>query len=124
MPNMTEAEFLAYESRRRPDARGGGGVRPGAEHELHQSILAECRRRGWIALYSAMNRRTHRNSGEPDFIILADGGRVMHVECKTRTGKLSVSQQGMRAHYRKLGHDYRVVRDFGEFIEAIKKDYG
>ena len=47
------------------------------------------RRRGWIALHGSMAERTGRTLGEPDLVILADGGRVLFVECKSRRGKLS-----------------------------------
>src|SRR5512146_2355709 len=64
------------------------------EHEgdLHNQILDECRRRGWIAFHGSMAKATARTLGEPDFTILADGGRKFFVECKSKTGKLSLYQ--------------------------------
>jgi hypothetical protein len=118
---MTEWELMAYEARQnRHRHTTGNGVMSGHEHELHEFIRLECSNRGWIALHGAMSHRTHRTKGEPDFIILADGGRSWHVECKTRTGKLSLDQSGMDRHYAKLGHRYHIIRSEREFLELIK----
>lgn len=93
----------------------------GCEHEadLHADILAECRRRGWLALHGSMAHRAMRNAGEFDFEILIDGGKTLHVEAKTRTGKLSVAQNALHAHARKLGHAVHVVRSLAEFVALI-----
>lgn len=92
----------------------------GVEAELHESIFSECRRRGWIALHGSMAARTHRTLGEPDFIILADAGRVLFVECKTAKGKLSPEQSALIAHAAHLGHVVYVVRSLKEFQHIIQ----
>jgi hypothetical protein len=97
--------------------RGGGVSR---EALLHEEIFDECRRRGWIALHGSMAERTCRTLGEPDFVILADGGRVLFVECKSRIGKLSPAQAALKHHAEKLGHTIHVVRSFAEFLEVAK----
>ncbi len=88
------------------------------EAELHGEIFDECRRRGWIALHGSMAERTCRTLGEPDFVILADGGRVLFVECKSRNGKLSPAQAALKFHAEKLGHTVHVVRSMQEFLEV------
>src|SRR5690349_3979110 len=82
------------------------GARNGVVREarLHEEIFDECRRRGWIALHGSMAERTCRTLGEPDFVILAGGGRVLFVECKSRNGKLSPAQAALKFHAEKLGH--------------------
>lgn len=94
------------------------------EAELHEEVFAECRRRGWIALHGSMAERTCRTLGEPDFVILADGGRVLFVECKTRTGKLSPAQAALKFHAEKLGHTVHVVRSMEEFFEVLNRTNG
>ena len=89
------------------------------EAELHETIFAECRRRSWIALHGSMAERTCRTLGEPDFVILADGGRVLFVECKSRTGKLSPAQAALKHHAEKLGHTVHVVRSLEDFLELL-----
>jgi Holliday junction resolvase-like predicted endonuclease len=89
------------------------------ESDLHESIFAECRKRGWIALHGSMSERTHRTAGEPDFVILANAGRVLLVECKSREGKLSPTQSAMKAHAEKLCHTVHVVRSMDEFFKIL-----
>lgn len=106
-----------------PPARqavSGTGVE--READLHEDIFAECRRRGWIPLHGAMSERTHRTTGESDFVILADNGGLFLVECKTRTGKLSTAQQALKAHAEKLGHVVHVVRSMDEFLNVVRKE--
>ena len=89
------------------------------EAELHEAIFDECRRRGWIALHGSMAERTCRTLGEPDFVILAGGGRVLLVECKTKTGKLSPAQAALKFHAEHLGHTVHVVRSLEEFLQLL-----
>jgi len=100
---------------------GERGTRNGAEREasLHEAIFDECRRRCWIALHGSMAERTCRTLGEPDFVVLAGGGRVLFVECKSRTGKLSPAQFALKYHAEKLGHTVHVVRSMEEFLRLL-----
>lgn len=104
--------------------RAERGVQNGVAREasLHEEIYDECRRRGWIALHGSMAARTHRTLGEPDFVILAAGGRVLLVECKSRAGKLSPAQAALKHHAEKLGHTIHVVRSMEEFKEVVGSD--
>lgn len=85
------------------------------EGSLHDDIIDECNRRGLVFFHGSMAHRTRRTKGEPDFIVLAENGRTLLVECKSRTGKSSTSQLAIQAHARKLGHTVHVVRSFEEF---------
>ena len=91
----------------------------GREAELHEAIFDECRRRCWIALHGSMAERTCRTLGEPDFVILAGEGRVLLVECKSRTGKLSPAQFALKHHAERLGHTVHVVRSLVEFENLL-----
>jgi hypothetical protein len=91
------------------------------EARLHEEIFDECRARGWIALHGSMAERTCRTLGEPDFTILADGGRVLFVECKSRSGKLSPAQTVLKFHAEKLGHTIHVVRSKEEFLRIASR---
>jgi hypothetical protein len=94
-------------------------LRVSKESLLHEEILAECRRRQWIAFHGSMAHKTFRTEGEPDFVILADGGKMFLVEAKTATGKLSPAQLGIHAWAKKLGHEVHVVRSISEFLNLI-----
>jgi hypothetical protein len=90
------------------------------ESNLHSGIIAHCKSRGWIYFHGSMAHRTHRSVGEPDFIILADAGRVFFIEAKSKTGKLSPEQQGLIVWAKKLSHNVFVVRSMEEFMEIVK----
>lgn len=115
---MTAAEFAAYEARRNRVATNSDGVDD--ESALHRAILDECGRRGWIVFHGSMAHRTYRTPGEPDFVILADGGATILVECKSKRGKLSVEQSAVIAWAKKLDHTIHVVRSFAEFNALTK----
>jgi hypothetical protein len=89
------------------------------ESKLHDDILVECRRRGWIAFHGSMAHATFRTAGEPDFVILTDGGRLLMVECKTKAGKLSPDQLAIHAWAQKLGHQVHTVRSMEQFLSII-----
>lgn len=139
MPRWTPDQLTAYEMRTakahntplvgdahcsegdQEMARMAGQAR-GGERDLHARIFDECRRRGWIALHGSMSERTHRTTGEWDFTIVADRGRVFFVECKSATGKLRPEQAALIAWAKKLGHEVHVVRSFEEFLNVIKSN--
>ena len=116
------AWFNQYESRRsKPnDTTSNSGV--SKEADLHREIISECKRRGWIAFHGSMAHQTFRTEGEFDFTILADGGRVLLVECKTKTGKLSEEQTAIHHWARKLGHKPHVVRSINEFLSLCQNE--
>lgn len=89
------------------------------EAGLHNEILDYCRTKGWLANHGSTAHRTHRTPGEPDFVILMDGGRVLLVECKTADGKISMEQLAYQAQAKRLGHTVHVVRSFDEFLKLL-----
>lgn len=120
---MTTAEYQAWLARHqaakgKPQLPAPDG--PDHESDLHAEIVAEVKRRGWLAFHGAMAHRTYRTPGEPDFIVLGDSGRVWMIECKTAKGKLSPEQLWIGAHAESLGHRVHVVRSFAEFLEIVK----
>lgn len=94
------------------------------EADLHADIIAECRRRGWQYLHGSMAAETSRTLGEPDFILMADGGRVFFIECKSRNGKLSPAQRDFKAHAERNRHEIHIVRSMRELIEIVGIDEG
>jgi hypothetical protein len=90
------------------------------ESDLHNQIIAHCRLWGWIYFHGSTAHRAMRTIGEPDFTILADGGRIFFLECKTTKGKLSPQQLAMKVWAEKLGHTIHTVRTFKEFLDQIK----
>ena len=121
MSDFTSTWLAGYTARMSQTGRTGLTSPDAVEREsdLHEAIFDECRRRCWIALHGSMADRTCRTLGEPDFVILADGGRVLLVECKSRTGKLSPAQFALKYHAEKLGHTVHVVRSLEEFLKLL-----
>jgi hypothetical protein len=108
-------------NRGKPDAApvaGGATI----ESDLHADIIELCKSKGWIYFHGSMAHRAMRTLGEPDFTILADGGRVFFVEAKTKTGKLSVEQAGLQMWAERLGHTIYVVRSLPEFLSMVSVD--
>lgn len=100
-----------------PPAKGSAAQR---EADLHNNIMAECTRRGWIALHGSMAHRAMRTIGEWDFTVVADGGRTFFVEAKANGGKLSTEQAALHAWASKLGHTVHVVRSLEEFLAVAE----
>lgn len=90
------------------------------ESTLHGRIIQELKARGWPYMHGSTAHRTHRTKGEPDFVILAPKGRVLLVECKSKTGKLSVDQRALLMWAARLGHTIHVVQTMREFEKVIE----
>lgn len=84
------------------------------ESEIHRHILDHCKQHMWIAFHGSMAHATHRTPGEPDFTILADGGRVIMIECKAGKKKPSDDQRDIIHWAGNLGHKIHVVRSVKE----------
>lgn len=120
-PRMTESEFHAYQARQfhhHESAKTDNAV--DKESDLHEAILADCRRRGWHAIHSRMDLPTTTGVGDPDFVILADLGKVYLVECKSKNGKLTTAQLALQTQAEVLGHTIHVVRSIQEYHDILK----
>jgi len=128
MPRMSQAQFEAYEARRALSSSGPPppgvpprGSFPKNEGPLHDQIIDECKRRGWLYFHGSMSHSTYRTEGEPDFSILAPGGVVYWVEAKSKTGKPTTEQLGVHAWMRRLGHQCHIVRSIADFIAVVDR---
>jgi len=118
----TTSDLMAWEARRH--SNGANRAPDGGcddESELHEQIRQECLRRGWMAFHGSMAHKTFKTPGEPDYIIICAGGRLLMVEAKTRIGKLSPDQLAVAAWASKLGHKVHTVRSFEEFIQVANQ---
>ncbi len=121
MPRMSQSEYVAFlaRSQHHEKADASGAVPVEEESTLHDQILDECKKRGWLAFHGSMAHRTFRTPGEPDFIIMLNRGRWLAVECKDREGKVTVDQAGVIAWAAKLGHQIHVTKSLEEFLKLI-----
>ena len=94
---------------------------PQTERDLHDQIIAHCRLHGWYYVHSRMDQRTTIKVGCPDFIIALPHGKVLWIECKTKTGKLSEQQAGAIYALNALDHDVYVIRSMTEFLAVLQQ---
>lgn len=113
----TKEQVAAYESRtgRSNPVQPKTDKRDTPEKEIHRLISLECSRRGLIALHGSTAHRTHRTIGEPDFVVLMPEGKVLFVEVKTRSGRISEEQEAFSRKAFEMGHVVHIVRSFDEF---------
>lgn len=126
MPRMTQAEYRAWLAEHDHITEHGksfAGEKMDAaisERELHNDILEYCRARGWVVFHGSMAHKTRRQIGEPDFLIFPGCGKILLVECKTKTGKLTPEQAGLKLQLAKLGIEVHIVRSLAEFEQLTK----
>ena len=121
MPRMTADQVAAHQAKFTPKTDKPKPDGPSVpEKEIHRLILLECHRRGFLALHGSMAHKTFRTIGEPDCTILMPSGRVLFVEVKTRSGRISEEQEAFARRALLLGHTVHVVRSFEEFLQLLK----
>jgi len=119
MPNISQLDYSLYIARQSAKSKTikSSATPDMPEWKLHQEILDECRRRGWIAIHARMDKPTTTPLGTPDFVVIADGGRVLLIEAKSKTGKFTMPQMALRAVLNKLGHELHIIRSVIEFYQ-------
>lgn len=100
----------------------GNFITDTAEEQIHKYILDHCKQHLWIAFHGSMAHKTKRTPGEPDFTILADGGRVIMIECKAGKKKPSDDQRDIIHWAGNLGHTIHVVRSIAEADAVLKRN--
>ena len=125
---ISQSDYVAILARqgKQPETAKSGTDR---EAEVHAQIIKECMKRGWPFIHNRMDRMSTSTIGAPDFVILGVysscgmqstcSPQVYFIECKTRTGKLSVEQLGFQRMSERIGHKIHVVRSFEDFLKVI-----
>lgn len=119
MPRWSQHDLNTFEARTVKQPARDEDEEP-RERDLHEKIIAECKRRGWRTVHSRMNAAATIEVGTCDFIIFADGGRVFLCECKSATGKLSTDQVIFISWMARLGHNVPVITSFQQFLELTR----
>lgn len=94
------------------------GVKILLEREIESYLNENVKKRGGRS-YKFMSPG---NSGVPDRIVVFPGGRVVFVELKTETGRLSALQVAQIRRLERLGADVRVLYgldDVKEFLDGF-----
>jgi hypothetical protein len=105
-------------SRTSPNA----SVRETGRGGLHEQIMAHCDAQWprWKYRHSRTDKKTHEEEGVEDFTIFLPSGRTVHIECKSRDGKLTARQRDWAKELSMLGHEVFLVRSLEEFLEVVK----
>ncbi len=122
MPRLTPLQYallVGRQKRRSPAVAPPEPMVRFKEAELHDVILAECRRRGYPVIHSRMDRASTVAVGAPDFVIALPGGRTLWLECKTPKGTVSDVQDLWLSNLRDLDHQAHVVRSVAEFLDLL-----
>jgi hypothetical protein len=110
--------------RQKPSPDTGRKILANAEKEvrLHERIMEWCSSQWprWLYIHARTDMASTIQIGAPDFVIIAPGGRIFFVECKSATGKQTTDQLAWMALAQNLGHKYYLVRSFEEFLEVVK----
>jgi hypothetical protein len=119
--NWTEAQVAAHNARVAGVRLDMGPPADAVDREdsLHDFVLDECRRRGWICLHGSMAHRARRTEAEPDCVALASHGRTILLELKSKTGKPTPAQLALAAWAKKLGHEHSFARSESEVLAAL-----
>ena len=84
------------------------------ERRIEQHLVRRAKEAGGVAWKWVSPGET----GVPDRIVILPGGRVVFVECKSPSGRLSVKQQWLHGVLLGLGVEVRVV-DSREGVDAL-----
>ena len=91
------------------------------ESEIERKLVVGIRQVGGVA-YKFVSPG---NVGVPDRLICLPEGRVIFIELKTETGRLSAIQKVQIKRLRDLGHDVRVLyglRQVRDFLREVKTE--
>lgn len=114
----TPEQLADYERRRNPPQVNRTEA-VDDESQLHNDIKQHCKNKGWRYVNARMDKRSSIGEGICDFIIAADNGRVFWIECKSKTGKISLGQSTFIVWLLKLGHTVHVVTNMDQFLEIV-----
>ena len=121
MPYMTPEQVAAHQAKHFPRTRPEHSSGPtGSERDLQNEIIKCCLSNQWPVFRGSMAHRTFRNVGEPDFHIIIPWNQHLMIECKSRKGKLTTEQLGVRMQLEMVGCPVHVVRSLSEFLELVQ----
>lgn len=93
---------------------------PGPENGLQSKIERYCREHGFP--YWHDRSRGCNEAGFPDCVICLPAGRVLFLEFKSRTGRLTTDQQKWKLMLERLSHDWHEVRSYRRFLEIVNAE--
>jgi hypothetical protein len=120
----TEDQLLEYQLKtRRKKVQSSSNSPPVVddqpERALQDRLEAYCRENG---LYAFHDRSRRKNApGHPDLVIACPGGRVLWLELKSRTGRLTADQKRVRLQLLCCGHEFHLIRSYRQFLDLVEE---
>lgn len=111
---MTTAHMSPAEARRAMAKHAGTQ----SETIIKKQVKAYLQLRGWFIFYNLQGVGAYK--GVPDFIAVKEG-RVVFLEVKTATGRLSNWQLIFQAHIEDGGGEYVVVRSLEDAMDVDRQ---
>lgn len=119
MSQFQYEQLLARTERNRlRDVKQAIGEAVSQEMDLHDGIMRHCDQQWprWKYIRHRPDRPSGIQLGAQDFTCFLPDGRVLCIECKSKTGKLSDDQLIWRAEMAQLGHTVHEVRSMEHFL--------
>lgn len=125
MTQFTSAWVAIQNAKReKPSPETGRAILASAEREvvLHRRIMEFCGNQfpRWKYVHDRTDIPTGKEDGISDFCIIAPGGRLFIIECKSATGKQTHAQMCWQKEVEMLGHKYHLVISFDEFLKVVE----
>ncbi len=87
------------------------------ESTIEGRLVRSAKQAGWLALKFV----SPGNAGVPDRMLISPEGRIIFVELKTETGRLSKMQKAQIERLRRHGQDVRVLYGSGD-VDALLRE--
>lgn len=71
--------------------------------------------------YAASRNTSLPKDGWADMVVFYGGGKTLHLELKSRGGKLRDAQKEMMKSCEALGHDYVQIKTMSHFLQVARK---
>lgn len=89
----------------------------GSESKLQAKIEGYCKERGFYFFHD--RSRGCNVPGHPDLVVALHGGRVLWLELKAKSGRLTEDQKRVRLMLMALGHEFHELRSFKAFLSVL-----
>ncbi len=121
--HISENEYLAMIRRTDPPNPYDEQADEGTESELQSKIKLFCKQKGWPILSFPKTPKIKRflPPGWPDDTIIMPH-KVLFLEDKTKTGRLSTEQKLMKSMFRYLGHEIHEVKSYKAFLDIVAEE--
>ena len=113
----TELQLLAHKSKKEKPKESVYNADEGLENDLDNKIRKFLNENGFYGFHDIS--RGKNKKGHPDWVIALPNGRVVWIENKSKTGKLTKEQKENMIKLLGLGQEFYECRSFKQFLDII-----